>query len=285
MLPLLLLLPMLPTSLPPGDEPIEPVPFTAVRFTDDFWAARQETNRTVTIPHVFAKCEEEGRYDNFAISGGLKEGEHRGGFPFDDTDVYKTIEGASYTLMLEPDSELEAYLDRVIAWIAAAQEEDGYLYTVRTNGVDRLRNWFGDERWEKLAGSHELYNAGHLFEAAAAHYRATGKRSLLDTAIRFADLIDRTFGPEKLRKPPGHQVIEMGLVKLWRVTGEKRYLELAKFLLDVRGVPLGGRPLGGPYNQDHEPVVEQTEAVGHAVRASYMYTGMAEIASLLHDEG
>ena len=280
MIPLLLM--CLPQT-PAVDEPVEPVPFTAVRFTDDFWASRLETNRTVTIPHVLGKCEEEGRYDNFAIAAGTKEGEHRGGFPFDDTDVYKTIEGASYSLMLDPDPELEAYLDRVIGWIGAAQEEDGYLYTARTNDCERLRGWFGDERWANLGRSHELYNAGHLFEAAAAHFQATGKRSLLEIAVRVADLVDRDFGPEKRQAPPGHQVIEMGLVKLWRVTGEQRYLELARFLLDVRGKPLGGRQLGGPYNQDHQPVVEQTEAVGHAVRASYMYAGMAEVAALLGD--
>ncbi|UCC49975.1 MAG: glycoside hydrolase family 127 protein, partial [Gemmatimonadota bacterium] len=254
----------------PPDYPVQPVPFTQVRFEDDFWAARLETNRTVTIPHVFAKCEETGRIDNFAIAGGLMEGEQRGAYPFDDTDVYKTIEGASYSLMLRRDPVLEAYLDSVIALIAAAQEPDGYLYTARTNNAGRLRRWFGDERWERLEHSHELYNAGHLYEAAAAHHLATGKRNLLEIALKNADLIDRTFGPGKLRAPPGHEVIEMGLVRLYRVTGERRYLDLAKFFIDVRGRPLDGRTLGGEYNQDHKPVVEQTEAVGHAVRAGYL---------------
>lgn len=266
------------------DYPVQPVPFTQVRFTDDFWAARMETNRTVTIPHVFRKCEEEGRMDNFAIAGGLKEGQQRGNYPFDDTDVYKTIEGASYALMLQPDRALEAYLDSIITLIAAAQEEDGYLYTARTNNYRRLRNWMGSERWVNINRSHELYNAGHLFEAAAAHYQATGKRSLLEIAIRFADLIDRDFGPGKLQAPPGHQVVEMGLVKLFRITGEQRYLDLAKHFLDVRGRPLEGRELGGEYNQDHLPVIEQAEAVGHAVRASYMYAGIADVAALTGDE-
>jgi len=176
------------------DYPIIPVPFTQVRFTDTFWLPRMETNRQVTIPHAFEKCEENGRMDNFAIAGGLKEGEHRGSYPFDDTDVYKVLEGASYALMLLPDPELDKYLDELIELIGAAQESDGYLYTVRTNNAERLKNWYGDERWVKIRGSHELYNAVHLYEAAVAHFRATGKPSLLNIAIKNADLIDRAFG-------------------------------------------------------------------------------------------
>ena len=268
----------------PKDYPIRPVPFTKVRMKDAFWRPRMETNRSVTIPHAFKKSEETGRLDNFAVAGGLMEGEQKGIYPFDDTDVYKTLEGASYALMLQPDPAMEAYLDSVIALIGAAQEEDGYLYTARTNNAERLKRWMGDERWEKLDGSHELYNAGHLFEAAAAHYQATGKRNLLDIALKFADLVDETFGPDKLRKPPGHQVIEMGLAKLYRVTGDERYIRLAKFLLDVRGRPLDGRELRGEYNQDHKPVIEQDEAVGHAVRVGYMYAGMADVAALTGDK-
>lgn len=266
------------------DYPIQPLPFTKVKLTDTFWRPRMETNRTVTVPHAFKKCEETGRLHNFAVAGGLVEGEQKGSYPFDDTDVFKTLEGASYALMLHPDPVLEAYVDSVIALVGAAQERDGYLYTVRTNKADRLKKWFGDERWEKLDSSHELYNAGHLFEAAAAHYQATGKRNLLDIALRLADLIDETFGPGKIQKPPGHQVVEMGLAKLYRVTGDDRYIRLAKFLLDVRGKPLDGRELRGEYNQDHRPVVEQDEAVGHAVRAGYMYAGMADVAALTGDE-
>ncbi|MCI0513621.1 glycoside hydrolase family 127 protein [candidate division KSB1 bacterium] len=265
------------------DYPIQPVPFTAVQVNDNFWQPRMEINRTVTIPHAFRKCEAAGRLDNFAMAGGLKTGEHQGNFPFDDTDVYKTIEGAAYCLMLQPDPQLDAYLDRIITLIAAAQEEDGYLYTARTNKSARLKNWFGAQRWEKIRGSHELYNLGHLYEAAVAHYQATGKRNLLDVALKSANLIEQTFGPGKLELPPGHQVIEMGLVKLYRITGEEKYLNLAKFFLDVRGKALNGRELWGEYNQDHQPVIEQREAVGHAVRASYMYAGMADVAALTGD--
>ncbi len=265
------------------DYPIQPVPFTDVHITDEFWRPRMEINRTVTIPHAFKKCEETGRLDNFAIAAGLKSGEQQGNYPFDDTDVYKTIEGASYCLMLQPDPHLEAYLDSVIALIAAAQEPDGYLYTARTNKAERLKNWFGESRWEKLRGSHELYNLGHLYEAAVAHFQATGKRNLLDVALKSAELIDRTFGYGKLQIPPGHQVIEMGLVKLYRVTGEPKYLNLAKFFLDIRGKSLDGRELWGEYNQDHQPVIAQKEAVGHAVRATYMYAGMADVAALTGD--
>ncbi|MDZ7401368.1 MAG: glycoside hydrolase family 127 protein [candidate division KSB1 bacterium] len=281
---LLLLLVMLSClSNEQRDYPIQPVAFTNVQITDEFWQPRMEINRTVTIPHAFKKCEETGRLDNFAIAAGLKSGEQQGSYPFDDTDVYKTIEGASYCLMLSPHPKLEAYLDSVIALIAAAQEPDGYLYTARTNKAERLKNWFGEKRWEKLQSSHELYNLGHLYEAAVAHYQAIGKRNLLDVALKSAELLNRTFGYGKLQIPPGHQVIEMGLVKLYRVTGEPKYLNLAKFFLDVRGKPLDGRQLWGEYCQDHKPVIEQDEAVGHAVRAAYMYAGMADVAALTGD--
>lgn len=262
------------------DYPIKPVPFTQVQIQDQFWSPRMETNRTVTIPHAFQQCEETGRIDNFAIAGGLKQGEQHGTYPFDDTDIYKTLEGASYALMLHPDQELEDYLDALIEVVGAAQEQDGYLYTARTNSADILSGWSGDERWARLERSHELYDAGHLYEAAVAHYQATGKRNLLDIALKNADLIEQTFGPGRLSTPPGHQVIEMGLAKLYRVTGEDRYLQLAKYLLDVRGRALDGRELGGEYNQDHKPVLAQDEAVGHAVRAAYMYAGMADVAAL-----
>jgi len=268
----------------PRDYPIEPVPIKDVQLDDLFWAARIETNRTVSIPAVFKKCEETGRIDNFSKAAGLMKGEYRGSFPFDDSDVYKVIEGASYSLMLHPDKELEAYVDGVIAKIAAAQEKDGYLYTWRALRPEGYEDWSGRTRWSLLGRSHELYVAGHLIEAGVAHYQATGKRTLLDVAIRFADLIDNDFGPEKKHDTPGHPNVEMALAKLYRVTGDERYLKLARFFLDERGRP-HDRISYGEYAQEHRPVVEQDEAVGHSVRAVYLYSGMADVGVLTGNVG
>ena len=265
------------------------VPFTSVAIDDHFWSPRITTNRTVTIPYDFQKCEETGRITNFAKAASWMEGDHEGIF-YNDSDVFKIIEGAAYSLNLYPDAELDRYLDGVIAQIAAAQEPDGYLYTIRTiaerNGtIERLQpDREGRTRWSHLRVSHELYNVGHLYEAAVAHYHSTGKRTLLDVAIKSADLVDSVFGPGKRADVPGHQEIEMGLVKLYQVTGEQRYLNLAKFFLDERG-HAHGRELyilhdNPGYMQDHQPVVDQREAVGHAVRAGYMYCGMADVAAL-----
>jgi DUF1680 family protein len=273
------------------DYPVEPVPFTAVHLDDEFWAPRIETNRTQTIPAAFEQCELTGRVDNFVRAAKALRGEHLEntkppGYPFDDTDVYKVIEGASYVLSVKPDPKLDAYVDGLIAKIGAAQEKDGYLYTARTINPAHPHPWSGAHRWElERDDSHELYDLGHLFEAAAAHYQATGKRTLLDIALRAADLLDRTFGPGKASIWPGHQITEMGLVRLYRITGEERYLRLAKFLLDQRGPDSGGKtnPRGLTYNQAHKRVIEQTEPVGHAVRAMYMYSGMADVAALTGD--
>jgi uncharacterized protein len=279
----------------PRDYPVKPVPFTAVHVSDGFWAPRIEVNRRVTIPFAFQKDEETGRLDNFiraaeALRGEPFENHKPPGYPFDDTDVYKVIEGASYTLSVTPDPKLEAYIDGLIAKIAAAQEKDGYLYTARTIDPLKPHGWAGTQRWVlETVDSHELYDLGHLYEAAAAHYAATGKRTLLDIALKTADLLDRTFGPGKQVIWPGHQITEMGLAKLYRVTGDERYLKLAKFLLDSRGpdtvkLPEGTRAgRNRTYNQAHMPVVDQTEAVGHAVRATYMYSGMADVAALTGD--
>jgi DUF1680 family protein len=265
-----------------GDYPITPVPFTSVKLTDDFWAPRIKKNAEVTIPIAFGYCESTGRVKNFEIAGKLDTGKFQTIYPFDDSDVYKIIEGASYSLQTYPDPKLDAYLDTLIYKIGKAQEPDGYLYTNRTiaemHGGKGLHEWASKNRWElDSILSHELYNLGHLYEAAVAHYQATGKRSLLDIALKSADLVNKDFGWDRSRVYPGHQVIEMGLVKLYRVTGEKKYLDLAKYFLDVRG------PKGEEYNQAHIKPVDQTKAVGHSVRATYMYSGMADIAAIEND--
>ncbi len=264
------------------DYPIRPVPFTSVKVTDNFWAPRIKKNALITIPIAFGYCESTGRIKNFEIAGRLDTGKFQTIYPFDDSDVFKIIEGASYSLQTYPDPKLDAYLDTLIWKIGLAQENDGYLYTNRTiaemHGGEGLHEWASKNRWElDSILSHELYNLGHLYEAAVAHYQATGKRTLLDIAIKSADLVNRDFGWDRLKVYPGHQVIEMGLVKLYRATGEKKYLNLARFFLDVRG------PKGEQYNQAHKKVIDQTEAVGHSVRATYMYSGMADIAAIEKD--
>ncbi len=269
------------------DYPIRPMPFTAVKVEDGFWGARLETNRAVTVWYAFKQCEETGRIDNFAKAARLMPGSFRG-TPFDDSDVYKVIEGAAYSLATHPDPKLDAYLDGLIAKIAAAQEPDGYLYTARTihpdnpPGIASPKRWLNDcgDLLGKYGDSHELYNVGHLYEAAVAHYQATGKRTLLDVATRSADLVASVWGPGKLEIPSGHPEIELSLVKLYRVTGKRAYLDLSRFLLECRG-----RGKGIPMAQyaNHKPVSEQTELVGHAVRSVYMACAMTDIAAILGD--
>ncbi len=267
-----------------GGYPISPVQFTSVNISDPFWGERLRASREVTIPLAFDKCEETGRYDNFVRAVNRSPDYMIGGFSFDDTDVYKTIEGASYSLQTHPDTDLERYIDSVLVIVAAAQEPDGYLYTARQMNPDNPHRWSGSRRWETVEQlSHEFYNLGHMIEGAIAHYRATGKRNFLDIAILYADCVDREIGdaPGKEAKVPGHQIAEMALAKLYLATGEKRYLDLAKFFLDKRGRTSGR----DTYYQSHLPVLEQDEAVGHAVRAMYMYSGMADVAALTGDVG
>lgn len=263
--------------------PIEPVPFTSVKIDDPFWGQRLEAARNVTIPLAFSKCEESGRYDNFIKAANPSESYEVGGFPFDDTDVYKTIEGASYLLQTYPDKKLEAYIDSVLTIVAGAQEEDGYLNTSFTMNPAKPHSWMAPgKRWERVEIlSHEFYNLGHMIDGAVAHYQATGKRNFLDIAIRYADCVCRSIGdaPGQLTLVPGHQIAEMALARLYLVTGDRKYLDQAKFFLDKRGYTARK----DAYSQAHKPVVEQDEAVGHAVRASYMYAGMADVAALTGD--
>ena len=273
-----------------SDYPIQSVNFTAVKFMDNFWMPRMRINHDVTIPASFERCERTGRVKNFEMAA-AKSGKFCTIFPFDDTDIYKTIEGASFSLSLFPDKKLEAYIDTLIEKVAKAQEPDGYLYTARTINPNEPHSWSGTERWSKeREQSHELYNAGHLYEAAAAHYYATGKKNLLNIALKNADLVCSVFGPDKKHVAPGHEVVEMGLVKLYRITGKKEYLETAKYFIDERGHYDGYDPKSndvfknGSYWQDHKPVVEQDEAIGHAVRAGYLYAGMADVAALTGDK-
>ncbi len=262
--------------------PIDPVPFTSVSVSDPFWSPRLQASREVTIPLAFSKCEETGRYQNFIRATQPCDTFKVEGFPFDDTDVYKTIEGASYLLQTYPDPALESYIDSVLVIVAAAQEPDGYLNTSYTMNPARPHRWMGPGRWDAVEVlSHEFYNLGHMVEGAVAHYRATGKRNFLDIAIRYADCVSRAIGDGEGQRAlvPGHQIAEMALAKLYLATGDKKYLDQAKFFLDKRGYT----SRKDAYSQAHKPVVEQDEAVGHAVRAAYMYAGMADVAALTGD--
>ena len=273
------------------DYPIRPVPAHEVHFNDVLWAPRIEINRIATIPFSFKMCEETGRIENFKVAGGLSNGKWMGLAGYNDSDLFKVMEGAAYSLMTHRDEKLAAYLSQLIDYVAAAQEEDGYLYTAWSArdrvGDGQLRHCYprDGQRWKWLKDSHELYNVGHMYEAAIAHWQATGDTKFLDVAKKSADLIARTFGPGKLEIPPGHQEIEIGLVKLYRLTGEQRYLDLARFFVELRGRPSDDRPeLWGPYNQDHVPITEQKEPVGHAVRAMYYYAAVTDIAALTGDK-
>lgn len=265
------------------NECIKTVPFTSVHINDSFWGMRLDTIRSKTIRYAFKRSEKSGYVDNFAIVGGLKEGKYQSVYPFDDAEVFKIIEGASYLLMVQKDAELESYMDSIISIIISAQEPDGYLYTNRTIG-NPLHPWAGTKRWEQDWNlSHETFNAGELYEAAVAYYYATGKDALLNAAIKNADLICSVFNNDGLKMAPGHAVIEMALVRLYEATGNRKYLNQAQFFLDCRGLRKHNDSYdsmrdSGKYWQDHLPAIEQREAVGHAVRALYFYSGMADIA-------
>lgn len=280
--------PQLVHSAQTHDYPVKPVPFTDVRITGGVLHARQATNAAVTMPFALGQCESSKRLLNFDLAAetmrrraaGEKDFQNKPPtqYPFDDSDVFKAIEGAAFCLSVQPNADVVAQIESMIKRVAAAQEADGYLYTWRTMHPDTpAHNWIHPQRWLKDPQlSHELYNLGHLYEAGVAHFQATGSRSLLEICLKSAELVHREFGDGQPRIAPGHQVIEMGLAKLYRQTGDRRWIELARFFLDVRGK-------GSPYSQDHKPVLEQTEAVGHAVRANYLYSGMADVAALTGD--
>jgi len=282
------------TTKPAKDYPITAVPLTAVKITDKFWAPKREINRTVTIPHIMQQNELTGRIDNFLKAAKKKSGPYQGQ-RYNDTDVYKIIEAASWSLATHPDPQLDKKVDDLIAIVAAAQEPDGYLYTPRSVDPANPAPGAGPERWSWLHTSHELYDQGHMIEAAVAHYSATGKRNFLDVAIKSADLMAGVFGPDKRRDVPGHEEVELALVKLYRVTGQQKYLDLAKFFLDERGqkhsvehpqFEQGNRFFmynDLAYRQDQAPVRQQTSAVGHAVRATYLYAAMTDIATMIGD--
>lgn len=261
------------------DYNVKPVAFNNVHVEDVFWTPRLETSRKVTIPYCFEKCEETDRISNFEKAAGLTEGTHEGIY-FNDSDVYKVMEGAAYSLQVQPETMMRLYLEKLIKIMAGAQWEDGYLYTFYS--VPQRQP---EKLWTDIRSKHEQYCVGHMYEAAVAHYQVTGTRTFLDVAVRNADLICDVFSPRNRTDPPGHQEIEIGLCKLYRATGDGKYLDQAKFFLDQRGRegnrgPKGDGKLYGAYAQDHVPVTDQTTAVGHSVRAAYLYTGMADVAAL-----
>lgn len=251
------------------------VDLTHVRIEDDFWTPRLEVNRRRTLPHNIKWCEQTGRLANFEKVGAGTTGGHQGWF-FNDSDVYKLIEGAAYTLAAQPDQALEEKMDDWIATIANAQCPDGYLNTYfQLNPAP--------ERWTQDQ-YHELYCAGHLFEAAIAYHRATGKTRLLEAACKLADHIDSVFGPGRRQMAPEHPEIELALIRLWRATGEQRYLNLAQFFIEQRG-RYETRPTWKERAQDHLPIRQQSAIAGHAVRAMYLFSAVTDLAAITGDEG
>ncbi|MBE3097300.1 MAG: glycoside hydrolase family 127 protein [Planctomycetes bacterium] len=280
-----------------------------VELRGGFWGPRLETQHAVTVPHALDCLEKDGHVTNFDKAAGLAKGAPSGHAAF-DSDLHKALEGAMYSLQHYSDSALRNRSEGILDHILAAQQKDGFL-------ISYFIIQDSDKRWEDMRIMHQLYNAGHFFEMAVEHHRLTGQPRVLDAAKRFADHIDGVFGPGKRYDVPGHQEIELALVKLYRATGERRYLELSRFFLDERGyahgterkpfdpstavqapIPEGlsaedkrresrrarNRVRNGRM-QDHKPVVDQHEAVGHAVRAGYMYAAMADIARFMDAPG
>lgn len=263
---------------------LQPVPFTQVRVEDRFWSPRQEVNRTVSLPHSLDMLEKAGNIRNLELAAsGARTGYT--GPVFMDSDLYKVLEAAALSLATHPDPKLEKRLDGIVAKIAAAQMPDGYLDTwYQVNEPTR--------RFTNLRDNHELYCAGHLFEAAVAHFQATGKRTLLSVAAKYADLLDRTFGPGKRMGYCGHPEVELALIKLWKATGERRYYKLAEFFIGNRGSKFFAAEhntpqerYDGTYWLDQVPIRDQTTMVGHAVRAGYLMSGATDVMSEDADPG
>lgn len=273
---------------------IVPVPFTEVQLTEGFWKNRMQTELDVTVP--FSVEQSAPAVERFRRCAAFRKGEptelpqtHR----FISSDLYKVMEGVSYSLMLRPDARLEQWMDSVIAYIAASQQEDGYLYISHICGNPNTE-WMGERPYSFVMQSHELYNMGHLYEAAVAYQQATGKRQLLDVALKSAHHIQKVFfsgdphynDGKPVLQGPGHEEIELALCKLYRATGDISLLTLAQQFLDIRGVTFipDGEGVNAPdYAQQHQPVCDQREATGHCVRAIYLYTGMAQVDALTHN--
>ncbi|MBL8762675.1 MAG: glycoside hydrolase family 127 protein [Phycisphaerae bacterium] len=278
---------VLPTTFNNPPEPLRPVPFARVGVEGPFWGPRLAAVREGTLEANLHQCEITGRLRNFDRAAGKEAGEFEG-LLFNDSDVYKVMEGWAYVLATESDppkrAALEARLDALVARVAAAQAPDGYINTYYALKAGMPKRFTREEH------DHETYCMGHLIEAAVAHFEVTGKRTFLDVGIRAADFLDGLYGEGKFTAPPGHQELELALVKLWRVTAEDRYARLATFLVEQRGRShrgLDGSVDGpwGEYNQDHAPVRDQTQAVGHAVRAAYFYSAVTDLAAMTGDEG
>ncbi len=277
------------------DYPLKPIPFNEVRITSDFWRPRLVTQRKTLVPFAFERTQPGVAHLEAARDylNGIEQKEHRP-HRFIDSDLYKVMEGAAYLLQLESDPELEETLDDLATLIAGAQHENGYLYPSHTTGVGKERDMMGDSPYTFIVHSHELYNVGHMYEAAIAYYRATGKKKLLNVAEKSAQHINKVIfegdpkynGGKPVMQAPGHQEMELALVRLYRVTGKQLYLDMARKFLEIRGktyVPDGEGVMAPTYAQQHAPVIKQSEAVGHAVRATYQYSAMADVGTLTGD--
>lgn len=277
------------------DYPLKPIPFNEVRITSNFWRPRLVTQRKTLVPFAFDRTQPGVAHLEAARDylNGIEQKDHRP-HRFIDSDLYKVMEGAAYLLQLERDPELEETLDDLATLIAGAQHENGYLYPSHTTGVGKERDMMGDSPYTFIVHSHELYNVGHMYEAAIAYYRATGKKKLLNVAEKSAQHINKVIfegdskynGGKPVMQAPGHQEMELALVRLYRVTGKQLYLDMARKFLEIRGktyVPDGEGVMAPTYAQQHAPVTKQSEAVGHAVRATYQYSAMADVGTLTGD--